>query len=157
MQQLSSTALSVFRMYEWLLARRDRLPLPLASVRLLLSPSPGEVAAEPGIATAGASACTRALFSAEVRKWRTDAASHRDGMSLFYFAGHGVQRKRDDAVMLLEDFGNPDEGLPTNAVAIDNLFNGMAPPLASERMARWQVYFVDACRIALAEFRRSSG
>jgi len=153
MRQLSSTAATAYRVYRWLLDRRDRLPLPLATVRLLLSPSPAETAAEPALAAA-ADRCTRAAFAAEARAWRRDARAHRDGMSWFYFAGHGVQRRKGDAVLLLEDFGDPDEGPLTNAASFDNLFYGMAPPAAlTQTVARRQAWFIDACRLAPADFR----
>src|SRR3712207_4310082 len=56
--------------------------------------------------------------------------------------------------MLLENFGDPDEGPLTNAVAVDNLFYGMAPPASpTKQIAQRQLYFIDACRIAPSEFR----
>lgn len=153
MQQLSSTALTGYKVYRWLLDNKGQLPLPLATVRLLLSPSPAELAVEPKMENL-TDACTRANFAAEAKQWRKDAGSSRDEFTFFYFAGHGVQRKKDDAVMLLEDFGNPDEGPLASAVTIDNLFNGMAPPASpTEQIAQRQIYFVDACRIAPSEFR----
>jgi hypothetical protein len=154
MQQLSSAALAAYKVYRWLLDHRDGLPLPLATVRLLLSPSPTEQDAEPEMENLEVEGCTRAALAAEAKRWRKDASLHRDGSTFFYFAGHGVQRKKDDAVMLLEDFGDPDEGPLMNAVATENLFHGMAPPSdPSRQIAQRQIYFVDACRIAPSEFR----
>src|SRR4051794_1449431 len=49
LKQLSSTALTAYRVYQWILQRKDQLPVPLATVRLLLSPSQAELDAEPGM------------------------------------------------------------------------------------------------------------
>jgi hypothetical protein len=58
LKQLSSSALSAFRMHEWLTGAATKLPLPLGSVELLVSPSAGELAAEPRLA--GRTPATRA-------------------------------------------------------------------------------------------------
>src|SRR5271166_2447434 len=47
LEQLSSTALAAYRVYEWLVDPGTKLPVPLATVRLLLCPSAEEIAAEP--------------------------------------------------------------------------------------------------------------
>ena len=49
MQQLSSTALTACRLYQWLLSHKNQLPLPLATIRLLLSRSQDELDAEPAM------------------------------------------------------------------------------------------------------------
>jgi hypothetical protein len=155
MQQLSSTALTAYKVYRWLVEHGDQLPLPLATVRLLLSPAQAELDAEPGMVGL-ADRCTRRNFAVEAHGWRTDASLSNDDMTLFYFAGHGVQRQKDDAVMLLENFADPFDGPLTNAVAIENFFNGMAPPTdPAQKVARKQLYFLDSCRIAPGEFRAS--
>ena len=106
------------------------------------------------MATIGIVLLPRANFVKEAKEWREDARSTRDGFTFFYFAGHGVQRKQDDAVILLEDFGDPDAGGPlNNAVDFNHLFRGMAPPAKpTEQIANRQIYFVDACRIVPREF-----
>ena len=155
MEQLSSTSLTAYKIYQWLLERQARLPLPLATVRLLLSPS-NEEAAQIGaeLNQLGVTACTRQNFAAEARQWRTDASSHNENVTFFYFAGHGVQRSKNDGVLLLEDFGDPAEGTLHNAAEIINIFNGMAPPASvQQKMARTQFYFVDACRVLPSAFK----
>lgn len=155
LRQLSSTALTAYRIYRWILDRKDRLPLPLATVRLLLSPSATELATEPEMATLAAP-CTRSSFVSAAKQWRDDASSNREGMTFFYFAGHGVQRKVSDAIMLPEDFGDPNEGPLRNAVPFDNLFHGMAPSSGSmAQIARKQIYFIDTCRDLTQEMRDS--
>lgn len=155
MQQLSSTALTAYKVYRWLVEHGDQLPLPLVTVRLLLSPSQAELDAEPAMG-GQAERCTRRNFAVDAHGWRDDASVSNDDMTLFYFAGHGVQRQKDDAVMLLENFADPLDGPLTNAVAIENFFNGMAPPTdPTRKAARKQLYFIDACRIAPSEFKAS--
>jgi Caspase domain len=155
MQQLSSTSLTAYKIYLWLLERQAHLRLPLATVRLLISPSDEETAqigAE--LKQLGVNACTRQNFAAEVRQWRTDASSDDKNTTFFYFAGHGVQRSKNDGVLLLEDFGDPNEGTLHNAAEIINIFNGMAPPASiQKKMARTQFYFVDACRVLPSAFK----
>ena len=133
MGQLSSTSLTAYKMYRWLLENKDLLPVPLATIRLLLSPSEGELKIEPSIQellqSNKAKLSTKDNFVLEAKAWRSDARTSEDNVTFFYFAGHGVQRKKDDAVMLLRDFGYPAiGGSLANAAAMENLFYGMAPP-----------------------------
>lgn len=152
MQQLSSTALTAYRIYQWFLAHQDNLPLPLATCRLLLSPSPSELAVEPALAGL-AEAGTRANFVREAKGWQQDANLHRDSITIFYFAGHGVQRTKEDAVLLLADFADPNAGgVLTNSAELHNLFYGMASTASRPNMARTQIYFVDACRVWPKQF-----
>jgi Caspase domain len=152
MQQLSSAALSAYRIYEWLIARKDRLPAPLASVRLLLAATPPEVAAEPALAEITGS-CTLSEFKSDAGAWRADARTHRESTTVFYFAGHGVQRTKGDAVLLLQDFGAPGTTILEKAVNTKNIQNGMAPSPSQPEIARTQLYFVDACRMLPEAFR----
>jgi hypothetical protein len=152
MQQLTSAALSAFRVYEWIAARQDKFPVPLATLRLLLAPSQAELDAEPGLAASAAS-CTLADMRAAAADWRSDAAPHEDGMTIFYFAGHGVQRSKGDSVLLLQDFGDGQGGTLDKAINTKNLYNGMAPSPSRPNIARTQLYFVDACRLQPERFR----
>ncbi len=160
LEQLTSTALSAYRVYQWLLANRSLLPCRLATVHLLLSPSDAERAIEPGLDNVGdppgrPEPARRRAFSADARSWRTRARASDREFTFFYFAGHGLARDKGDSVLLCEDFGDPDEGsLLHNAIDHDHLFNGMAPPKrVTEAMARRQVYFVDACRTDVPDAR----
>ncbi len=158
MEQLSSTALSAFKMYQWLVESKDRLPLPLATCRLLLSPSDTETVANPELAALGAPRCTRENFTRVIREWRQDSRSHAGNTTLFYFAGHGIQRSKADSILLLEDFADPDDGTLTNTADIMNIFFGMAPPdpaLSPDPtpIAKTQLYFVDTCRVRPSEFQ----
>lgn len=152
MEQLSSPALSAYRLYEWLVERTGNLPVPLATVRLLAASAPEEIAAEPELAGVSET-CTLADLRREATAWRQDAIRHRDGMTFFYFGGHGVQRSKGDAVLLLQDFGDGEGGTLEKSVNARNIYYGMAPSPTSEEVARTQVYFVDACRLQPDLFR----
>ena len=150
MGQLTSTAMSAVRIYEWLVKAADthRLPVPLASVQLLLSPSAEEsVPAE-------APRATLDNFGVAATEWRDSCKTHRDNVGFFYFAGHGVQRTTEDAVLCLEQFRRPGLGALTHAVALANVRGGMAPAPAFPDIARTQFYFVDACRVQPEQFSK---
>jgi len=162
--QLTATALTAYKIYRWLVDRRDRLPRKLATVRLLLSPSDAEAQKiaegmaeiRQALADSGAtlqdiaSQCTLDNFTTEAVSWREDASGDgtQDGVTFFYFAGHGIQRKNNDPVLLPEDFANPNLPILRNTITFNSLFDGMVPPPANQpRIARTQLYFVDACRV----------
>ena len=152
MQQLSSAALTAYKMYCWLVERQRKLPVPLATCRLLLSPSPEEVQVEPQLAVL-ADHCTLDAFQAAAGDWRTDASSHQENVTFFYFAGHGVQRSKGDQVLLLEDFGDGRGGTLDKAVNTKNIYNGMVKSPSRPTMAQIQLYFIDACRILPSKFK----
>src|SRR5919205_675450 len=162
--QLTATALTGYKIYRWLVDHRDDMPKQLATVRLLLSPT--DVEAEKiakgmseikeklqgtgVIVEDKPSRCTLEDFSREARRWQKDALSdtHDKHVTFFYFAGHGIQRSNNDPVLLLEDFGNPDFGIVAKTVEFNRFLDKMAPPPAESqrKIARTQLYFVDACR-----------
>jgi hypothetical protein len=152
MGQLRSPALTAYRLYQWLKRRNQNLPVPLATCRLLLSPSPEEIAVEPALANFNASS-TWKNFSFEAKAWRTDAANCTENQTLFYFGGHGVQRSRTDPIMLSHEFGDAVGGTLTRGVALNNIFNAMAPSASYPSIARTQFYFVDACRVQPESFK----
>jgi hypothetical protein len=145
MKQLSACAASAASLAAWLHESADRLMVPLGSCRMLLSPSPGELQGA-SIHSAEALAATRENFRQEALRWREDCAGARDNIALFYFAGHGVQRTRSDAVLLMSDFAGGGGNPLYNAVDVNNLFGGMAPTVERPEMARTQLWFIDACR-----------
>jgi len=151
MEQLGAGAQSALLVFDWLLAHQEDLPVPLASVRLLLSPSQEEVARDPRLPDLAQRATFRNL-QREADKWRKDAATHPDNVTWFHFVGHGLQRSRDDSVILMDDFGAPSAPQLANAAATGNLINGMVPSPERKRMALKQFYFVDACRFEPPDF-----
>jgi Caspase domain len=153
MSQLTSCALSAYRIARWLQGRADRLAAPLSTLRLLLSPSEREIEVEPDLVTV-AEPCTFEALRREIGYWRHDACQRRDDIALFYFAGHGVQRVRGDAVLLCQDFGDGVGDVLERAISTANLYGGMAPAPGREEVARTQFYFVDSCRIRPDAFAR---
>jgi hypothetical protein len=151
MQQLTSTALSAFRLYEWIVDRQGNFPMPLATIRLLLAPSEAEIDVEPQLAGVNSS-CELGQFQTAAMDWRADAAVDPAGMTLFYFAGHGVQRSKGDSVLLLQDFGDGRGGALDKAINFRSLHNGMAPSRERPNISRMQLYFVDACRLRPERF-----
>lgn len=148
MEQLTSPALSAYSIYQWLTESNVELPVPVATIRLLLSPSRQELQVQPLLATLGASKCTRDNFSTDAFEWRTDASRSSEDVTLFYFCGHGVQRRANDAVILFQDFGAPNGPALAKAAEIDNIYLGMAPPRdPTKTIAQNQLYLIDACRI----------
>jgi hypothetical protein len=152
LKQLTSTAKSAFLFYKWLLDAdaAKRLPLPLATIHLLLSPSASELDLPKG------DRCSRASFVRDLKEWRS-FASNSDAMTVLYFAGHGVQRRQNDSVLLLDDFGDPDAGGSlVNTAEVAQIIAGMAPPSdVAKRIGRRQLYFIDACRMPDKEFQKN--
>jgi hypothetical protein len=91
-------------------------------------------------------------FQQTAARWREDAATHPQNMALFYFAGHGFQRRRGGyQVMLLADVGDGVGASLKNAVDTYNLTEGMAPSIDLPYLARRQLYFIDACRLPTSD------
>ncbi len=153
MRPLSSTALTAFRIYQWLVAQQEHLPVPLLTCRLLLSPTPDELASEPELAALQVERAELMSFHKAAKAWRSDCATSASNVALFYFAGHGVQRSREDPVMLLQEFGDGMGGALFHAASLKNLYNGMAPTAELSEIARTQFYFVDACRNLPSQFK----
>lgn len=152
MRQLSSAALSAYKIYRWLINCSQNFPVPLATCRLLLSPSTEEITAEPTLQGL-ADSCTLDNFLLAANHWREDASSHKENMTLFYFAGHGLQRSMEDLVLLLEGFGDGIGGLLRSTVAVNNLFIGMVSSEIRPKMARTQLYLIDCGRNSPSMFR----
>ncbi|MEA2339453.1 MAG: hypothetical protein QOE82_3460, partial [Thermoanaerobaculia bacterium] len=151
-QALKSTARTAWLFYDWLKKADDakRLPLPLATVHLLLSPSKSE----PELAAVGADRCSWQNFADDADSWRTCASASNDDMALFYFAGHGIDRNAQESLLLMDDVGAKGGVFLNRAVDVLHLWAGMAPqPDAAKSIARKQFYFIDACRTPISELR----
>ena len=146
MGQLTSTASSADLIVEWL--REASFPVPLATCRVLLSPAANEAL------TNRADAATVDSFRREARSWRADAQTHRQNVTFFYFAGHGVQRTKEDAVLCLERFRDETKPVLSEAVDLASIVGGMSPAPGREDIARTQFYFIDACRVRPEDFAR---
>jgi hypothetical protein len=111
---------------------------------LLLSPSAIEIAAIADLATLSPRA-NRQNFKDAARAWRTDASVNSADMTMFYFAGHGMQRGPEEGILLLDDFLADDDTVLAKAAELGNIRNGMAPSAACPCIGLTQFYFIDAC------------
>ncbi len=146
LKKLSSPALSAWRVYQWLLKNQADLSRKLASVHLLLAPSAIEQEVEPAL-RGDFTRPTWDHFAKAAKAWRELACSDPGNVTFFYFSGHGAQFRRDNVVMLMEDFGDGIGSTLNNAVELSNLVNGMGPgEPPADMIGRTQLYFVDACR-----------
>lgn len=153
LRKLQSPALTVYRIYEWLERRRQFLPLPLASLRVLVSPSPIEMQMAPALGAWLERADLVHTLSA-IEEWRQLLAHNQDSIGLFYFAGHGIKRQRRDDVLLLEGFGGKSTRILRDAIDSTSLIDGMAPSREFPNIARTQLYFFDACRVKPSLFKK---
>ncbi|NUP07767.1 MAG: caspase family protein [Polyangiaceae bacterium] len=108
---------------------------PLATIELLVSSKAamqwGGAAVEPA---------NRDNIETRGAEWLKRAGSHEDNIALLYFAGHGVERGLETA-LLLEGF-NPQSASPfSHAINFTEFLGGM-----ESCAARKQVFVVDACR-----------
>lgn len=157
MRGLASPALSA-----WQLARRlqeldppeaqadptlRRLHRPLKTLRLLVSPTDKELEKARGLkSVAKRKPATRELIQHALHQWRNDAAQDREGMTLFYFGGHGLHQGTYDAIMLAADFCERYWTDFDRALRYDSVLAGMAPTSLYPNMAKTQFYFIDCCR-----------
>jgi Caspase domain len=131
-----------FRFAQWL---RDYFQpaAPLATVRLLLSPSDLELR-DPELAATAAE--VGRASTANVRRalldWQDACRGQPGGMAVLYVSGHGASQSKIDHFVLLEDFAN-DNLVMDYSVDVGSVHRGMAGP----NMPQSQFFFVDACRI----------
>ncbi len=134
-------------MAAWLLNEFWNPDAPLASITLLLSPSPGELLHPVVLARmAGQTApATRKAVQREFIAFRDRCRSDVDNLAFVYVVGHGVQLDKRGAIVLLEDFAIDDE---------DDVLFGAIDVVAchdamdDDDMAARQIWFSDACRTA---------
>lgn len=148
MRQLHSSVASVYNIYTWLLENQNNLSVPLATCRLLLSPSKQERFGPPEFPPP--EPCSLNNFLQEARAWRNNASSHPDNMTLFYFAGYGVHQGRDNALLFMDDFLDGIGGMLTKTVSSNSIFAGMAPYGSQSGIARTQLTFLDTIGVPRA-------
>ena len=150
---LTSSARSAAEVAAWLLNEFWNPDAPLASITLLLSPSPGELLHPVVLARmAGQTApATRKAVQREFIAFRDRCRSDVDNLAFVYVVGHGVQLDKRGAIVLLEDFAIDDE---------DDVLFGAIDVVAchdamdDDDMAARQIWFSDACRQRPAVARR---
>ncbi|MGN6544882.1 MAG: caspase family protein [Aureliella sp.] len=161
MEQLASPAISAFKLARWLLqGGPERLTRPLASLRLVIAPSAaereriGQIQDETDLlrealarCEAGtADDCSFDSVSAALQAWREDCAANNQNAAWFYFAGHGLQLIPRQPVMLLSGYNRRHRAVLDEAVAFQDVFDGMEVTVDFPKMALQQHFVVDACR-----------
>lgn len=150
---MSAPTRTVKNIADWLIAHSKDFALPLKSIRLLASPSRLEESQDSSLKNL----LPATLHNVQIAllDWRTAASTSPDNATLFYFAGHGIQRSKGDSVLLLEDFlGGPSQNLLDHAVSTSNIYNGMANFISTPSLAKKQFYFIDACRSDIPKLRQ---
>jgi hypothetical protein len=144
--QLSAAATAATRIANWL---RDNFEYPnvqLGSVRLLASPSPGELPLAGG---ANPPPATSDEVKKALTRWRRDARGTPGNITLLFVAGHGIQTSNEGGILLLQDVGHPDSEPLDRALDVAAIRLGMvADPTDPETSTPpVQYYFYDACRV----------
>jgi hypothetical protein len=150
-RSLSSAARSASDVAAWLL-EEDHHPA-LASLRILLSPVPGEPI-HPTVAAllpGGGAPATRQAVEHDLGAFRQACRSHAENTAFVYMAGHGVQLNKRGAIVLLSDFGDP-ALLNELSGAID--VAGCHAGMNEAGNAEQQFWFADACRQVPAVARK---
>ena len=151
LQNLTTAARSASNVAAWLLNEYYNPDVPLASLRVLLSPTAGE-SIHPDIAAHldTPAPATRAAVEAELRQFRSDCRANPQNAAFVYIAGHGIQLNKRGAVVLLHDFGDPEHvNELQGAIDVAGCHDGME----ENGIAQTQIWFCDACR----RCRRSRG
>lgn len=151
---LSSAAKSASDVAAWLLAEYHSPKAPLASMRVLLSPSRNERinrVIRPLLDPKSFRANSVSVGK-DVMDFMDECKTDPDGVVFVYIAGHGVQTTTRGAVVLLSDVGDP--GLPNLlSGALD--VSGLHQAMNSAGYPKDQIWFSDACRLeptALSKF-----
>jgi len=136
LRQLSGPPLSALAFTEFVVSRLRHPTARIGTVELLLSPAQSWAGRQgPTPIELPNSANVVTAFEA----WYERCEADPDGVALFYFCGHGVQR--GTPLLLAEDFGRSRLSMLENAIDILATFYGMAAcPI------RTQYFFIDACR-----------
>ena len=142
MKSGKSAARTAYGLTQWFAAHAQELAAPLATCRLLMSPSEAEL---PQVGEYGGDATLETVLRA-LGAWRRDAASNPDNMALLYLVGLGIERPDGEHLFLLEDFGDRVGPLLRNTIALSTVVAGMAPSLRQPDIARTQLYVIDASR-----------
>jgi len=152
LEQLSTAARSAAEFAAWLLNEYHSPKAPLRSLRVLLSPAPGEqLNAVIQALLPPAHAATRSAVEQDLVGFRAACDSHRDNVAIVYVAGHGVQMTKHGSVLLLQDFAKQGQlSRLQGAIDMAAVHAGMNHP----GTAQTQFWFVDACRQKPAIARR---
>lgn len=144
MEQLSAAARSASEFAAWLMNDYGNANAPLRSLRVFLSPSPGETV-HPDIAALVSTGNEATLDNVRsgLLEFKAACDAHADNVLVVYVVGHGVQLTKNGAIVLLSDCGAPDQTtLLERAIDMAGIHAAMNHP----GTAKTQFWFVDACR-----------
>jgi hypothetical protein len=142
MGQLSSPPLSVRAFSDWLISTYNNPGKPLATVAMLVSDANDQGYTPPGGGPVALERATLPNAEAAINEWIDRGETNPDHLLIFYFCGHGALAGTE-ASLLLEDYGADDRKPLRGAVDFRQFHLGM-----DKCAARYQVYFIDACRVA---------
>jgi hypothetical protein len=150
---LSGAAKSASDVAAWVLQEYRNPDAPLASVRLLMSPTWDEEI-NPYIAGLMGDTCaapaTRDAFETEFFRFRQECKSSPENVAFVYVAGHGVQLNKRGAIILLHDFAVAGRDVLYGAADVVGCHNAMD----EDGNAHHQLWFSDACRQRMGIARR---
>lgn len=162
--QLSASAHTAYRFFLWLRDQYVLNGLPVARVRLLMSPIRKGVgkATDDELATCDAAICEHAPEAnyancqAALERWYADMQGLKPtaiGRSLFLFSGHGMERRQNSQVLLPSDYLRPPGQLVNNAITTPNISDALSylPRVASH------VLLLDGCRNDVEKLRGVTG
>lgn len=149
LHQLSGPARSAFDLAMLLIERQNNWGWPLKTCRVLVSPardgSEGDVIFRNANGEPTSSGARFKDIEDALVEWRAAVSEEQEGAALFYFAGHGIQRSRKDAILLSADFLGG-ASLLNRTIDVNQIYNGMARSTLFPKMALNQFYFIDACQ-----------
>jgi hypothetical protein len=144
--QLRSAAASAWSFARWLADNYKPPDAPVATIRLLLSPSADEEAQVPGLKDRGPAVkpATRENVEDAVFAWRADCDKRQEDVAVLYAAGHGAMLSKDEGgLVLLQDFGQPNRPMIANSLDVPSVRRGLAGPTTAQQ----QFFFIDACAV----------
>jgi len=137
--QLTTTVLTAKKLARWFAEEYRNPAVPLGSIELLLS-APEQVQRPDGTNVLIEAATTQNIDDAFRNRWLAQRCIPQpDGISLFYFAGHGLSAGGAQ-YLLPSDFGDPGLSRWDNCIDFTKTRIGMGYVKAT------QLFFVDACR-----------
>lgn len=151
MGQLSSPPHSARAFADWLLKDYNNPIKPLASIEILISDAANQTYTLPTGEVKQIEKATVANVITAVNDWFNRGDQNKDNLLIFYFCGHGIARGAGTS-LLLENYGETSYGALRQAVYFDGLHLGM-----DKCKARYQCYFIDACRVASPTLIQADG
>jgi hypothetical protein len=162
--QLSVSALTAYRFFAWLGDGYALDGWPVARVRLLMSPlrnGVGKVTTDE-LKDCDPTICAHAPEASfdnckhAIENWYADMEALRapaTGRSLFFFSGHGMERRQNYQVLLPSDYLRPPGRLMNNAISTPNLVDS----LTYLACVASHVLLLDGCRNDIDKLRGATG